>query len=190
MWNRSIAFYADLFTQGWFEEDGYAYMDTQTDALHGDVSWTVDGETLVPETDMEQMDFNGDGLVSGEDAQALLDYITGVREEITNADAADLDGNGSVTSYDAHRFLRSLNSGVLTLPAGGKTEVQVTVTLTQAQKRGVGGAICKRRVCRGFLSLPSSFQPQKAWRGRSTPSPCWALRQLVRSSMFEKRHIY
>ena len=29
---------ADLFTQGWFEEDGYAYMDTQTDALHGDVS--------------------------------------------------------------------------------------------------------------------------------------------------------
>ena len=110
------------------KEDGYAYMDTQTDALHGDVSWTVDGETLVPETDMEQMDFNGDGLVSGEDAQALLDYITGVREEITNADAADLDGNGSVTSYDAHRFLRSLNSGVLTLPAGGKTAVQVTVT--------------------------------------------------------------
>ena len=142
---------ADLFTQGWFEEDGYAYMDTQTDALHGDVSWTVDGEALVPETDMEQMDFNGDGLVSGEDAQALLDYITGVREEITNADAADLDGNGSVTSYDAYRFLRSLNSGVLTLPAGGKTEVQVTVTLTQAQKEALEERFVNGAYVEGFV---------------------------------------
>ena len=142
---------ADLFTQGWFEEDSYAYMDTQTDALHGDVSWTVDGETLVPETDMEQMDFNGDGLVSGEDAQALLDYITGVREEITNADAADLDGNGSVTSYDAYRFLRSLNSGVLTLPAGGKTEVQVTVTLTQAQKEALEERFVNGAYVEGFV---------------------------------------
>ena len=142
---------ADLFTQGWFEEDGYAYMDTQTDALHGDVSWTVDGEALVPETDMEQMDFNGDGLVSGEDAQALLDYITGVREEITNADAADLDGNGSVTSYDAYRFLRSLNSGVLTLPAGGKTEVQVTVTLTQVQKEALEERFVNGAYVEGFV---------------------------------------
>ncbi|OLA30341.1 MAG: hypothetical protein BHW33_04710 [Firmicutes bacterium CAG:137_57_8] len=148
---QKYSLYADLFTQGWFEEDGYAYMDTQTDALHGDVSWTVDGETLVPETDMEQMDFNGDGLVSGEDAQALLDYITGVREEITNADAADLDGNGSVTSYDAHRFLRSLNSGVLTLPAGGKTEVQVTVTLTQAQKEALEERFVNGAYVEGFV---------------------------------------
>ena len=148
---QKYSLYADLFTQGWFEEDGYAYMDTQTDALHGDVSWTVDGETLVPETDMEQMDFNGDGLVSGEDAQALLDYITGVREEITNADAADLDGNGSVTSYDAYLFLRSLNSGVLTLPAGGKTEVQVTVTLTQAQKEALEERFVNGAYVEGFV---------------------------------------
>ena len=148
---QKYSLYADLFTQGWFEKGGYAYMDTQTDALHGDVSWTVDGEVLVPETDMEQMDFNGDGLVTGEDAKALLDYITGVREEITNADAADLDGNGSVTSYDAYLFLRSLNSGVLTLPAGGKTEVQVTVTLTQAQKETLEERFVNGAYVEGFV---------------------------------------
>ena len=148
---QKYSLYADLFTQGWFEKDGYAYMDTQTDVLHGDISWTVDGEVLLPETDMEQMDFNGDGLVTGEDAQALLDYITGIRGEITNADAADLDGNGSVTSYDAYLFLRGLNSGVLTLPAGGKTEVQVTVTLTQAQKEALEERFVNGAYVEGFV---------------------------------------
>ena len=148
---QKYSLYADLFTQGWFEENGYAYMDTWTDALNADVSWTVNGEVLVPETGMEEMDFNGDELVNGEDAQALLDYITGIREEITNAEAADLDGNGSVTSYDAYLFLRGLNSGVLTLPAGGKTEVEVTVTLTQAQKEALEERFVSGAYVEGFV---------------------------------------
>lgn len=148
---QKYSLYADLFTQGWFEENGYAYMDTWTDALNADVSWTVNGEVLVPETGMEEMDFNGDELVNGEDAQALLDYITGIREEITNAEAADLDGNGSVTSYDAYQFLRGLNSGVLTLPAGGKTEVEVTVTLTQAQKEALEERFVSGAYVEGFV---------------------------------------
>ncbi len=74
-----------------------------------------------------------------------------VSGRITNADAADLDGNGSVTSYDAYRFLRSLNSGVLTLPAGGKTEVQVTVTLTQAQKEALEERFVNGAYVEGFV---------------------------------------
>lgn len=126
---------ADLFTQDLLaDEEGTSYMDTCTAMLQGDVRWSVDGQTLTPTEDLINMDFNGDQLVNTGDVQALLDYVVGERTEIANEPNADLDGDGAVTTYDAYSLLKGLNSGLMTLPADGQVEVQVELSLTEAQK--------------------------------------------------------
>ncbi len=99
-----------------------------------DVDWTVDGKSLRSETEIGNMDFNGDGIVDGEDAQALLDYVTGIRTELHDAGHADLNDDGEINAYDAYLFLQRFHSGVLTLPANGSVEVSVTIRLTSEQK--------------------------------------------------------
>ena len=55
-------------------------------------------------------DFDGDGDLDLDDAQALLDYaLTG--KSVSNEDMADISGNGSVTSYDAHLLLDMVKEG-------------------------------------------------------------------------------
>ena len=58
-----------------------------------------------------EYDFDGDGKVNDKDGQAILDYVTGVRDSIQNAAHADLDGNGELTSRDAYLFLSQFRSG-------------------------------------------------------------------------------
>ena len=94
----------------------------------------MDGQTLTPTEDLINMDFNGDQLVNTGDVQALLDYVVGELTEIANEPNADLDGDGAVTTYDAYSLLKGLNSGLMTLPADGQVEVQVELSLTEAQK--------------------------------------------------------
>ena len=59
-----------------------------------------------------------------------------------------------MTTYDAYLLLEGLNGGAVTLPAGGKTDVTVTMTLTEAQKKAldehyVNGAYVEGlRICR------------------------------------------
>lgn len=63
----------------------------------------------------------------------------------------DLDGDGAVTSYDAYLLLRALNSGVMTLPAGGQAEIQVELALTQAQKTRLNEAYSAGAYVEGYL---------------------------------------
>ena len=125
---------ADLFTQGILEVEGETYMDTMTSLLTADVTWTVDGAAMEAAGDLSGMDFNGNGLVNSMDAQAILDYVTGVRTELYHAELADLNGDGAITTYDAHLLLRQLSTGVLVLPADGKAEIRFTATLPETQK--------------------------------------------------------
>ena len=128
---------ADLFTQGLMEVEGVSYLDTQTDALQAAITWTVNGEVLEPASDLTQMDFNGDRLVNTDDVQAIVDNVAGIREGLTNAELADLNDDGSITTYDAWLLLRQLSSGIVTLPAGGSVEIQVSVALTESQKEAL-----------------------------------------------------
>lgn len=141
-------FIQDLFedyassSDQWLEEIGEEfetawYLSKTTTALDADVTWTVDGKTVDADNRLTHMDFDGNGTVNRDDAQALLDYIAGNREEIFALDYADLDGSGDVTTYDAYLLLEGLNGGAVTLPAGGKTDVTVTMTLTEAQKKAL-----------------------------------------------------
>ena len=126
----------------WLEEIGEEfetawYLSKTTTTLDADVTWTVDGKTVEADSRLIHMDFDGNGTVNRDDAQALLDYIAGNREEIFALDYADLDGSGAVTTYDAYLLLEGLNGGTVTLPAGGKTDITVTMTLTEAQKKAL-----------------------------------------------------
>ncbi len=124
---------AELFTQGLFEADGLRYLDNATTALQAAVEWTVDGQVIEPAGDVSQYDFDGNGVVNHDDAQAIVDYMAGNREELSHAELADLDGDGAISTHDAHVLLNMLNCGMLVLH-GDSAQVQVTITLTDAQK--------------------------------------------------------
>ncbi len=140
---QSYALSADFFTQDLFmyyangnqSMDQLAYyMDTVGFSLPVVVSWVVDGKTLSGDsTDgLIDMDFNGDGTITEADGQALLDYATGARETLSNQDNADLNGDGSINTYDAYLFFNKFNAGALVVPANGSVNVTATVELTDA----------------------------------------------------------
>lgn len=81
-----------------------------------------------------QCDFDGSGNVDEADGQALLDYVTGVRESIAREEYADLSGDGEINTYDVHLFLAELQGQTVVVPASGTVEVSVTIALTDAQK--------------------------------------------------------
>ena len=146
---------ADLFTQDLFDlyGEGVYFLDVWTTPMCADVDWTVDGKSLRSETEIGNMDFNGDGIVDGEDAQALLDYVTGIRTELHDAGHADLNDDGEINAYDAYLFLQRFHSGVLTLPANGSVEVSVTIRLTGEQKEKLNANYPVGAYVEGFLHI-------------------------------------
>lgn len=74
-------------------------------------------------------DFDADGDQDRDDAQALLDYVTGKRDNVNRLDLADLNWDGQVTSYDVYLLLRILESpGSFT-----GTDAPIGVTLSASQ---------------------------------------------------------
>ena len=125
---------ADLFTQAvFFDGEGNGYLDTLTRAMEADVVFTVDGKALTTDSASLSWDFNGDSRVTRADAQCLLDHVTLGLELTANADSADLSGDGKVNTYDVHLFLKNYQSAV-EVPANGTVTVEVTMTLTEAER--------------------------------------------------------
>ena len=115
---------ADFFIQA--PASGYMYTAT---ALIGALSsFTVDGKAVTAAWDMDGADFNGDGTVNVLDGQALLDYATGLRTELTNAANADFDADGDIDSQDAYLFLAKAES-LTTVPANGSVKVDVSIEI-------------------------------------------------------------
>ena len=123
---------ADFFTQDVFAnqfDDGSEvnFEDTYTALLSSNVTWTVDGQVVemaAPEG-LANCDFNGDGKVTKADGQALLDYVTGVLDSISNKDNADFDKDGNIDTYDAYLFFQQLNKSTVEIPANGSVHVEV-----------------------------------------------------------------
>ena len=123
---------ADFFTQDVFTnqfDDGSEvnFEDTYTALLSSNVTWTVDGQVVemtAPEG-LANCDFNGDGKVTKADGQALLDYVTGVLDSISNKDNADFDNDGSIDTYDAYLFFKQLSKCTVEIPANGSVHVEV-----------------------------------------------------------------
>ena len=123
---------ADFFTQDVFAnqfDDGSVvnFEDTYTTDLTSNVTWTVDGQVVemaAPEG-LANCDFNGDGKVTKADGQALLDYVTGVLDSISNKDNADFDNDNNIDTYDAYLFFQQLNKSTVEIPANGSVHVEV-----------------------------------------------------------------
>ncbi len=132
---------ADFFTQDVFTnqfDDGSEvnFEDTYTALLSSNVTWTVDGQVVemtAPEG-LANCDFNGDGKVTKADGQALLDFVTGVLDSISNKDNADFDNDGSIDTYDAYLFFKQLNKSTVEIPANGSIHVEVNAKVLGLDK--------------------------------------------------------
>lgn len=154
---------ADLFTQAPFyyyvnnqkSAVGY-YMDTLTTPLAADVEWIVDGAVAeAPDYDLLYMDFNGDGLINEDDADAMLDYIVGKRASLHDEAYADLDADGSITSYDVYLFLQRLHAGTFTVPADGSVEVVANISLDAEDMAALDYLYANGAYVEGFLYVKS-----------------------------------
>lgn len=132
---KAFALSADVFTQDAFEAYGMLLMDTWTTDLTPDVAWTVDGQAVESNDELNGMDFNGDKVIDTADGQILLDYATGLDVTLHNTDLADLNEDGAINSYDAYQFFAMLNAGGAVVPANGSVEVTVTITLSDADRQ-------------------------------------------------------
>lgn len=125
---------ADVFTQLVETVKDYDFLTQSVRAMEADVSFYSEDGMLLNTTgeDLENYDFNGDGLVNRADAQRLLDHINGV-EELTDTTYADLNGDGEISSYDVHVLLKLL-AQVVTVPAGKSVTVTCEFSLTDDEK--------------------------------------------------------
>ncbi len=129
---NSYSLSTDLFTQDLTESGGYLWLNKWTTPLIASVEYYVNGEKL--ETKPAQAhDVDLDGDTDADDAQALLDYIVGVRSgDDLDLPAGDLDGDKKYTSYDAHLILACLDTQ-LTVPANGSLNIRVDIQLKDAR---------------------------------------------------------
>ncbi|MBE6945880.1 MAG: hypothetical protein E7459_07320, partial [Ruminococcaceae bacterium] len=129
--DKSYALRSDFFTQATFQYGEYTYLDTWTTPIAADVVYTVNGEIYRP-TGTVLCDLDGDGDTDADDAQLILEYCI---DNIDSVDpAADVSGDGVISTYDAHMILNNLETQAFTLAEGESAEVQVTLTFSEELK--------------------------------------------------------
>ncbi len=103
-------------------------------------------------------DVNIDGVTNSLDAQAIVDKVTGALAEEApfDAEAADMDGDEAITSYDAYLLLDKMKNTSYegnTVPAGSYATVTVTLKLTDAQKAALDNSPRKGAYVEGYTFL-------------------------------------
>ncbi len=128
---QEYALDADVFLQNVQAKDGYEFVNKQTHIASSETVFSVNGKPV--ENDGISRDLNGDGKTNEQDADYLLEYLLGNESEL-KADG-DVNGDGTVNTYDAHDLLAQLgNSMCVEVPAGGTTQVEVAIQLSDETK--------------------------------------------------------
>ena len=122
---------ADLFTQALLSSEDGVLLDTKTAPLAANVTYTVGGETYVAVSGLV-CDLDGDGDTDADDAQVILNYRAGLTGEIDPV--ADVDDDGSVTTYDAYLILSTLTTGRFTLQPGQSVQIRASIELSDSVK--------------------------------------------------------
>ena len=110
----------DIFTQAFYYT---YYLTPYTTSLEAEVTYVFD---------YSEHDVDKDGDTDTDDAQALLDYITGVVDGAKlDLEAGEMDGVEGISSYDAQLLLEWLKNSTdqITVAAGQTKKVQVTIEL-------------------------------------------------------------
>lgn len=119
-------FDTDVFTQDWYEFEGLKYLDTHTIDLSANVSYSH-----------EVHDVDRDGDTDTNDAQALLDYVTGLNDGSSlDLNAGEMDGVDGISSYDAQLLLECVQRNgneIIRVPANGSAEVSVIIEVTDPE---------------------------------------------------------
>ena len=105
--DRAYTFRTELFTQAIAGDFGYGLLqDTATARLGAEVTYEIGGSTYADDYVLNA-DVNLDGATDDADAQTILDYLTGILPGSASFDAAaaDVDGDGSITTRDAWKIL-------------------------------------------------------------------------------------
>lgn len=136
------------------------YLAYTTAPLDAAFTLTAGGSGVQLKRTIAQCDFDGSGNVDEADGQALLDYVTGVRESISREEYADLSGDGEVNTYDVHLFLAELQGQTVVVPASGTVEVSVTIALTDAQKAALDEIYVDGAYVECYLSLEAIGSPE------------------------------
>ena len=126
---RSYVFKTNLFTEDLVTVDGVDYLADKTRTLMGKATYTIDGVEIALDPEFSA-DVNRDGKTNADDAQALLDYITGKNDGET-LDPVDLDDDGSITTYDAHLLLQGLKTSTVSVAANDSVTVDVELCVTE-----------------------------------------------------------
>ena len=142
----------DMFTQDMMiDEYGDLWLSRDTHALSAaKVSFEMGGQpvTLKP-------DFDGDGVVTRADAVALLEYVTGVREEINDIKFADLDVDGDIDTYDAYLALDEIGKVAVSVEAGKTITVTATIDLNGTLDE-LGSEELNGNYVEGYLNVKES----------------------------------
>lgn len=154
---------ANMFTQAPFayyvnankSAVGY-YMDTLTTPVGADVEWLVDGVAAeAPDYDLLDMDFDGNGVINDNDADAMLDYVVGNRTSLNDEENADLDLDGEITSYDVYLFLQRLSAGAFTVPANGSVEIVANISLDPEDMAAIDSIYENGAYVEGYIYVKS-----------------------------------
>lgn len=114
------------------------------------IRYTVDGQEYVLHSPYD-CDLDKDGDTDADDAQLILSYAAGLTDSIDPI--ADVSGDGTVDTYDAHLLLNSLTTDLFPLPAGGSVEIGVTVTLTEEAKAAMDASTPNGAYVEGYVSV-------------------------------------
>ncbi len=129
--DRSYTFKTNLFTEDVVNDGGVDYLADKTRTLVGTATYKINGEELDFSTECNA-DINRDERTDAEDAQALLDYLSGKRDEKgLNLDAADIDKDGEKTTYDAHLILKGIKTSAVSVAANSSVTVDVEICVTE-----------------------------------------------------------
>ena len=121
----------DVFTQDIYSKYGYLFMDQGTALLSCDVDYDYEQDLDEPH------DVNGDGVTDDDDAQAVLDYLSGEADGSGfDLAAGEMDGDGKLSTHDAYLLLQfsETEAGALVVRAGSSKDVTVNIAVSDDDK--------------------------------------------------------
>ncbi len=148
--SKEFTLRTDIFTQWLAGNGGYGMLQDQgTVLLASETTYEINGETIGEVFEVEA-DVNMDGVTDEADAQAILDHITGEEAEgaAFDAEVADVDGDGAITTFDAKLILDSCGSEAVTIDE--PTKVTVHIKIDEADKEFLLGYFTKGFYVEGY----------------------------------------
>ena len=154
---------SDFFTQSTYTENGIVYADITTTALNMAVEYAVEGG-YIDASERYDCDLNGDGVTDEVDAKVILEYVA---ENVTDIDEmADVSGDGTVTTYDAHLLLASIGTGYFLVQPGDSVTVTVTMNMDDETKTHLNSVFTNGAYVEGFVYV----EPLVTEEGETLPT--------------------